>query len=130
MNQSPKDNNLVIGDLVMAGALTGGLIGAGTGALIGSVIHNGSIVKSALLGGGIGIAAGAAFSGGKSNVATNKTINNQQYQIEQNNSQLRAQQRAIEEVRREMDEQNRSIILDTSRRSKVYDGATIGSYMR
>ena len=111
-------------------ALSGGLIGAGAGAIIGSVIKNGSIARSALLGGGIGIAAGLILAGGSETFAMNSTVDSQQEQIRQNNEQLRTQRRTIDELRYEIDEQGRAIELDSSRRSTVYDGATLGSYFR
>ena len=43
-------------------AVSGGLMGAGAGAIVGALIKNGDIAKSALLGGGIGIPAGIALS--------------------------------------------------------------------
>lgn len=47
---------------VVGGGVVGGAVGAGTGAIIGSVIKNGAVGKSALLGGAIGIPVGMAIA--------------------------------------------------------------------
>ena len=51
----------------LVGAAAGGLLGAGAGAIVGSLITNGDPVMSALLGAGIGIPVGAALSAGYQN---------------------------------------------------------------
>jgi uncharacterized protein YcfJ len=75
------------------GLLGGGLLGAGTGAIIGAAVHH--PVKGALIGGGIGAVAGGVVG------HELQTRDEAQYRLQ---TEVSAQQRQIERQRREIEE--------------------------
>jgi uncharacterized membrane protein YebE (DUF533 family) len=75
------------------GALGGGVLGAGTGAIVGAAVgHPGS---GALIGGGIGALGG---------LAVGNAMQNQQAQQEQTEQQISQQQQEIEQQRRDIEQ--------------------------
>jgi len=79
------------------GLVGGGVLGAGTGAIVGSAVHH--PVKGALIGGGIGAATGGIVG------HELQTRDEAQYRLQ---SEVSAQQRQIEHQRREIDELKQS----------------------
>jgi len=79
------------------GLLGGGVLGAGTGAIVGAAVHH--PVKGALIGGGLGAVAGG--------VVGHEMQNNEEanYRLQ---SEVSAQQRQIERQRREIEELKQS----------------------
>jgi outer membrane lipoprotein SlyB len=79
------------------GVVGGGVLGAGTGAIVGAAVHH--PVKGALIGGGVGAVAGGVV-GHKL-----QTQDERQYRLQR---EVSAQQREIERQRREIDELKQS----------------------
>lgn len=75
------------------GTLGGGVLGAGTGAIIGAAVgHPGA---GAAIGGGLGALGGAAVG---------NTMQNQEVQQQQTQQQIQEQQREIERQRRQLEQ--------------------------
>jgi hypothetical protein len=75
------------------GALGGGVLGAGTGALVGAAVGRPGV--GALIGGGIGALGG---------LAVGKELQDQQALQQQNDAQVAQQQQEIEQHRRELEQ--------------------------
>jgi osmotically inducible lipoprotein OsmB len=94
--------------------LTGGVLGAGTGAIIGSAL--GRPGRGALIGGGIGALGGAALG---------DQMEGQYQRQESQTRELEEQRRELERQRREMEDLRRSRSYDDDynydRRSRSYD---------
>ena len=75
------------------GTLGGGVLGAGTGAIIGAAV--GHPAAGALIGGGLGAVGG---------LAVGNAMENQNVQQQQTNEQLSQQQQEIEQQRRELEQ--------------------------
>lgn len=75
------------------GLLGGGLLGAGTGAIVGAAVHH--PIKGALIGGGIGAVAGGVVG------HEFQTRDQAQYRLR---SEVAGQQREIDRQRREIEE--------------------------
>lgn len=106
------------------GAASGGaLLGASTGAIVGSLIKNGSIVKSAGLGAALGIPAGLALV-----VAMNAidgppaTELDRSDEIKANQDQIFRLERDIEDLRREIDSESTRGRFVNAPRARVYNG--------
>lgn len=106
------------------GAATGGaLLGASTGAIVGSLIKNGSIIKSAGLGATLGIPAGLALV-----VAMNAMDGppaseiDRTEEIKANQDQIFRLERDIEELRRDIDAESTRGQYVSSPRARVYNG--------
>ena len=79
------------------GALAGGALGAGAGAIIGNQVgHQG---KGALIGGALGALGGGLV--GDQMEGQNQRQNAQDYELEQNRRELDRQRREIEDLRRD-----------------------------
>src|SRR5947208_15478934 len=81
------------------GALGGGALGAGAGALIGSSIGHHNTGKGALIGGGIGALGGGLI--GDQMEGQNQRQNEQACELEQQRRDIERQRRDTEELRRE-----------------------------
>lgn len=75
------------------GLLGGGLLGAGTGAIVGAAVHH--PISGALIGGGVGAVAGGVVG------HEFQTRDEAQYRLR---SEVSAQQREIDQQRREIEE--------------------------
>ncbi len=108
---------------------TGTAVGAGTGALIGSIIANGDVAASAMLGGGIGVGAGILIG-----YMIDEWEREQKAQmlaeVRRNDEIISQRQREIQELRTRVDEEAERGDPDVSRREWIYDGPTIGQYYR
>ena len=79
------------------GALTGGALGAGAGAIIGNQVgHQG---KGALIGGALGALGGGLV--GDQLEGQNQRQSAQDYEVEQNRREIERQRREIEDLRRD-----------------------------
>lgn len=106
------------------GAATGGaLLGASTGAIVGSLIKNGSIIKSAGLGATLGIPAGLALV-----VAMNALDGpppaeaDRSDEIKANQEQIFRLERDIEDLRRDIDSESTRGRYVSAPRGRVYNG--------
>ena len=100
------------------GALGGGALGAGAGALIGSSIGHHNAGKGALIGGGLG-ALGGGLMGDQMEGQTQRQ-NTQDYEIEQQRREIERQRRELEDLRGgRSDSYNRG--SDPSRYDRDYD---------
>lgn len=106
------------------GAATGGaLLGASTGAIVGSLIKNGSIIKSAGLGAALGIPAGLALV-----VAMNSLDGplpsevDRSEEIKANQDQIFRLERDIEDLRKEIDAESTRGQYVNAPRARVYNG--------
>ncbi|HXG20967.1 MAG TPA: glycine zipper domain-containing protein [Methylomirabilota bacterium] len=79
------------------GALTGGALGAGAGAIIGSQMRHPG--KGALIGGALGALGGGLV--GDQMEGQNQRQTAQDYEIEQNRRELERQRREIDDLRRD-----------------------------
>lgn len=108
---------------------TGTAIGAGTGALIGSIIANGDVGASALLGGGIGLGSGILIG-----YMIDQWEKEQKAQavaeIRRNDEMIAQREREIQDLRGKVDEESQRGDPDVSRREWLYDGPTVGLYYR
>ena len=75
------------------GVVGGGVLGAGTGAIVGAAVHH--PIKGALIGGGVGAVAGGVVG------HELQTQDERQYRLQR---EVSAQQRQIESQRREIEE--------------------------
>ncbi len=80
------------------GALGGGALGAGAGAIIGSAMGDGRAGKGALIGGALGALGGAAV--GDQMEGQNQRQNAQAYDLEQQRREIERQRRELEDLRR------------------------------
>ncbi len=83
--------------LTTDGLVGGGVLGAGTGAIVGAAVHH--PVKGALIGGGVGAVAGGVVG------HELQTQQERQYQLQ---GEVSAQQRQIDRQRQEIDELKQS----------------------
>lgn len=81
------------------GALGGGALGAGAGAIIGSSIHHGSPGKGALIGGALG-ALGGGLVGNQMEGQTQRQ-NAQSDEVEAQRREIERQRREIEDLRKD-----------------------------
>ena len=112
------------------GGLTGMGVGVGTGALVASLIANGDLAGSALLGGAVGlplgILAGVAYRASleKSELEENNEL------IKANAEYIMARQVEIDRQREELIDNSFRIQPNIALRDEIYTGATIGWYNR
>lgn len=92
------------------GALGGGALGAGAGALIGSAFHRPG--QGALIGGGLGALGG---------VAVGDQMEGQYQRQESQSREVAEQRRELDRQRREIDDLNRSRSYDDNYDSRNYD---------
>src|SRR5215510_11515783 len=81
------------------GALGGGALGAGAGAIIGSAMGDHRAGKGALIGGALGALGGAAV--GDQMEGQNQRQNAQAYDIEQQRLEIERQRRELDDMRRD-----------------------------
>ncbi len=112
------------------GAVSGGLAGAGTGAIVGAVIANGDVAASALLGGAIGIPAGLAIAAIYDYNSELSVKERQQQLIMENQEELFARQREIDLLREKVRNEGPRGDPAEGLRDYQYDGHTYGNYYR
>ncbi len=107
----------------------GTIMGAGAGALVGTLISNGDVGLSAALGAGVGAAVG---------IATGYIVEQQeQAEIARISEEIRSQQRDIDARQKEIDALHQRALdesqrgePDDSMRGRLYDGPTLGNAFR
>jgi hypothetical protein len=112
------------------GAVGGAALGAGTGAIIGSVIANGDIAASALLGGGIGLPAGLLIAAIYDYNSERSVRERKMDVIKANQEQIFNRQREIDALREEIRNDGPIGNPPEELREYRYDGATLGNYYR
>ncbi len=115
---------------IAGGGVVGGAIGAGTGAIIGSVISNGAVGESALLGGAIGIPVGIA-------IAAMIDYNSQESQEQRYLEQLKQNQQLIFNQERQLERWREEVLKDSPKGTPpeelaehLYTGPTLGNPYR
>jgi uncharacterized membrane protein YebE (DUF533 family) len=114
------------------GGLGGAAVGAGTGAIIGSVISNGDVAKSALVGGAIGIPVGIIAGLAFRNASQNGEIADQREAIEENKQHILQQERELEYMRNEIrdDSSSKTVNPGLDRIEHQYNGPSLGNPFR
>ena len=112
------------------GGLTGAAIGAGSGALIGSLITNGDVAMSALFGGGIGLGAGVAIALTSRIMAEQTEMLANESAIASNEKELVENYQTIGGIRSDLQRDNAGVALDPERRRHIFVGPSLGTYNR
>lgn len=117
-------------DSITRDGLVGAVAGAGTGAIVGSVIANGDVAASALLGTAIGIPVGIAlgaiiYNNSQAGVRERKVA-----QINKNNAELFARQRELDSLREKIRNDGPTGNPSEQLREYQYNGDTLGNYYR
>jgi predicted lipid-binding transport protein (Tim44 family) len=113
-----------------SGAFAGGLLGAGTGALIGAAISNGDVAASALLGTAVGIPAGivtAIMVQKRSEASRRQRL---QEEIERNQRSLKATENEIAMRHRELLKRAPKGPTSLKKADPIYTGATLANSYR
>ncbi len=105
-------------------------LGAGAGALVGSMISNGDVAKSALLGGAIGIPVGVLAGVAYRSHMEKKALEENEKIIKANYKYITARAVEIERLREKLTEDSFRIVPDKNLRADIYTGPTIGAYNR
>ncbi|MCB0328143.1 MAG: hypothetical protein KDD70_00730 [Bdellovibrionales bacterium] len=113
-----------------AGGLGGAVVGAGTGAIIGSVIANGDVGMSALLGAGIGLPAGALVGYYYTATANERELGRLDGILEANQEVIDAEEASLRELRRQVSDESFLVQPDSSYREELYTGPTLGDPTR
>jgi len=109
--------------------LAGGAAGAGTGALVGSIIEDGNIVASAGLGALIGVPAGLAIGQYYVQHLEEQKLAQERQAIRDRQLEIFNNERELENLRNEI--RSESVVeLDRDRRNAQFDGETLGSFYR
>ena len=116
-------------DSAVAGA-GGAAVGAGTGAAIGSLISNGSVAKSALLGSAVGAGAGIVAGALYSSYSENRQLNEGAQAIKANQAELIAREQDLEKLRKEIYEDASAVRPDPARIEPQYNGQRLGNPFR
>lgn len=114
------------------GGVGGTAVGAGTGAIIGSVISNGSVAKSALLGGAIGLPVGILAGVAYHNASVSGEIADNQEQIRMNREIILERERELEYLRGKIrdDSSSKTVNPSQDRIQELYEGPTLGNPYR
>lgn len=129
MCTSCTDRQDTVLDYGASGGVVGAASGAGIGAAVGAIISNGDIGASALLGGGIGLAAGIAVGVIAHQYAMSNNVEDYANQIRANQAEIAAKQRQIDSYRGRVLEDSR-IDIDTTRSQYIYSGQKLGNAYR
>lgn len=125
---APAGTNIVQDSAV--GGVGGAAIGAGTGAAIGSLISNGSVGQSALLGTAIGAPVGIAAGALYSTYSQNRQIAEGAEAIKANQQDLLARERELEELRKDIVDDASAVKPSPSRIEPTYVGPRLGNRYR
>ncbi len=120
LNAPPKQ-------VALKSGLTGGLVGVGTGAVIGAVIKNGVIGQSALLGGVVGVPAGMLIAVGYQKYKRNQVVGENQAQINKNATFLKERKKQIQKLREQLTDESFQLLPNKGYKSNLYTGSTIGN---
>lgn len=115
-----------------AGGLMGTAAGAGTGAIVGSVISNGDVGQSALLGGAIGLPVGILAGVAYSNHSQSVAIEDNQERIINNKLHIMQQDRELDYLRNKIrdDSSSKTVQPDPSEIEYEYLGPSLGNPYR
>lgn len=109
--------------------LAGGAAGAGTGAIVGSIIQDGNIAASAGLGALIGVPAGLALGQYYVQHLEEQKLAQEKQAIRDRQLEIFNNERELENLRNEI--RSESVVeLDRDRRNVQFDGETLGSFYR
>jgi hypothetical protein len=117
-------------DMAIETGVAGTVVGAGTGAVVGAVIANGDIAMSALAGAAIGLPVGLVAGAMYARHLQQEELDLYQNRIDENTRIIRNRQIEINELRKDIDHDSRSIDLDPSNRRNIYQGPSLGTYYR
>lgn len=110
-------------------SLAGGAVGAGTGAIVGSIIPDGNIAASAGLGALIGVPAGLAIGQYYVQHLEEQKLAQEKQAIRDRQVEIFNNERELESLRNEI--RGESVVeLDRDRRNVQFDGETLGSFYR
>lgn len=115
---------------VAVGSVGGGALGAGTGAIVGSMITDGVIGSSAVLGAGIGIPVGAALGVLYSTYSVDRQLDRNEDLIQGNQRRYLETQQEIDALREQQLLDSKSIELDENLGEHQYLGNTTGNPYR
>jgi alkylated DNA nucleotide flippase Atl1 len=110
------------------GAAAGGVIGAGTGALIGNVIPNGAVMASTAVGGLIGIPAGAAIGVSIAEYRKAQELKAAKDIVVNNQAQIENRNKEIEDLRLKLMNETVAVTADESTEYRLYPGTTLGMH--
>ena len=110
-------------------SLAGTAVGAGTGALVGSVISRGDIAASAGLGALIGLPVGLALGAYYQSYLEEQEVEEVRIRIKEQQAALYRNDLQLEALRSDLDADHPDD-LDLERRDDIYDGATMGNPYR
>ena len=111
----------------------GAAVGAGTGALIGSLIKNGDVGQSAGLGAIIGFPAGIILTLAANSMFSSSTSQNDRQvvaEIEENQREIIRNNAEIESLRNSVNEEIPTRNPPSTQRKHIYDGPTFGNLYR
>jgi uncharacterized membrane protein YebE (DUF533 family) len=114
----------------LVGGAVGTVLGAGTGALVGSLIKNGNVGKSAALGAGIGLASGVLAAAAYHEYQEHKEMREYQGRIAANQYYLEDMQMEIGELRQRLQQEADELKLDNPAPSYQYLGPSLGNPYR
>lgn len=115
---------------VATGGLVGTAAGAGTGAIIGSVISNGDVGASALLGAGIGLPVGLIMGAVYDYYSTDSVKERKLNEIQANQEEIFRRQRELDAYRDELSNDAPHGNPDADLREYNYGGPSLGNYYR
>jgi hypothetical protein len=115
---------------VAVGGLGGAALGAGTGALVGTVIANGDVAASALMGGAIGLPVGLAVGAIYHYNSEEKVAERKGEVIKRNQEEIFARQRELESLRDELKNESFAGNPAEANRQYHFSGETLGNYYR
>lgn len=120
----------VSGESLAYGGLGGAAAGAGTGAIIGTVIANGDVATSALLGGAIGIPVGIALGAIIDYHSDARVTERRVAKIQKNQAEIYDRQRELDRLRDEIRDDGPTGNPPADLKQYEYDGNTLGNWYR
>jgi len=105
-------------------------VGAGTGALVGTMLTAGDVGASALLGAGIGLPVGAALGYYYVKNKNEAELKENQRLIDINHSSIVQRERELIELREQAELDSFTIEIDSSLQDDLYLGPSLGNYLR
>jgi hypothetical protein len=115
---------------IASGGVAGAAVGAGTGALVGTLIANGDVAASALLGGAIGIPVGLALGAMYHYNSEPSVRERKMVEIENNQDEIFSRQRELDALREDLRSDTPQTNPPDFERHYHYNGHTYGNYYR
>ena len=107
------------------GAIAGGALGAGTGALIGSQIPNGVVAASAITGAVVGVPAGIILAVGYAQYQKGAALREARGQVEDNEAMIEQRNQQIDQLRQELTEESFTAQTEDGDSDRLYPGPTL-----